>query len=421
MNKRNSSNPGRERGVAMVVALVLLVAATLTALFTNRNLVFGVKSQANQIKSVMAHEAAMGGLETALAVLAKNVNRENLLAGTPAVDAWYAGRLYGFFLDTDGDGNVNTLSLVQAVNGTAPTIPAGVISSFQVRFKRLSTPAAITDPNMAIRIDVLGCADGQAPNATDGVCTSRAIVTQSTLLKPAMASAPAAALTAKGDVILSGNVQITNTDAATNGTTIHSGGTVTGLGSSDLISLPGTPEEASVAPEDETLNNLTPDQYFQGFFGGSKDSVKADAIQVTCEGSSCGGDIKDVEGEGEIIWVNTEGGATINASGTEGQIGSATEPVILIVDGLLQITGNVIIYGLVYCSAITWDNTGGGTSQIIGAAIAEGNFEATGTPNPTYDPDVLDKLKNNLASYARIGGGWKDWCSSNTDCSFTAW
>ncbi|BAL25518.1 hypothetical protein [Azoarcus sp. KH32C] len=411
----------KQRGAVMVVALVLLVAVTLTALFTNRNLIFGVKSQGNQIKSIMAQEAAMGGLDTALAVLTTKENRDLLLVGSPAVGAWYNGRLYGFFLDTNGDGKADSLSLVSTTSATAPAVPTtGVVTSFQVRFRRLATPASITEENRVVRIDVLGCADGQPPNASNSACTARSIVTQSTIYKPGLASAPAAALTAKGDVTLSGNVQISNTDTATNGTTVHSGGDVSGLGSSQLVTIPGTPEGASVAPNDTTLNNLSDDQFFQGFFGASKESVQADATQISCSGSACGGAIKTQESSPRVLWVNSSD-AQITASGTGGQIGSASAPVILIVNGPLQITGNVTIYGLVYCTAITWDNTGGGTSAIIGAAIAEGDFTATGTPNPTYDPAVLSNLGLRLGTYVRVAGGWKDWCKDANDCSFTSW
>ncbi|MCK0511267.1 pilus assembly PilX family protein [Aromatoleum buckelii] len=415
MNKRRNTIRMRQHGVAMIVALVLLVAATLTALFTNRNLVFGVKSQANQIKSIMAQEAAMGGLEASLAVLAKKTNREKLLIGSPSdpvTDPWYDGTLYGFFLDTSNtpNGLVDEVRLAATTDGTMPTAPVGVnISSFQARFKRLSTPSTITDPNRAILINVLGCADGQAPGAA--ACTSRALATQSVVFKPSMVSAPSAALTAKGNVSFSGNVTITNTEAATNGTTVHAGGTYTSDGSADLVTVPGTPPEASVAKEDSTLSNLTGDRFFQGFFGESKDSVKAEAVQIDCNGP-CPSAIDSVDGQGKVIWVNTTSGAQINSNVT---IGTASEPVILIVDGPLQINGNVVIYGVVYCSAFTWNNSGGGTSQIIGAAIAEGNFQATGTPNPTYDSNVLNNVKRNLGSYVRIPGGWKDWCN---DCDF---
>jgi len=416
MSKHNTRSLGRERGVAMVVALVLLVAATLTALFTNSNLVFGVKSQGNQVKSVVAQEAATAGIEAALAILVNKTNRENLLAGTPAVAGWYEGRLYGFFLDTDDNGTANTLSIVQVTSSAAPTVPSDAVSSFQVRFQRLAAPPGVTEADIAVRIDALGCADGQTPNATAGACTSRALLTQSTLFKKGLASAPSAALTAKGNVTLSGSVEITNTDAATNGTTIHSGGTYSSGGSADLVTTPGTPPDASVASGDTTLSSLSDDRFFQGFFGESKENVAADAVHVACNGP-CPSAIDAVDTQGKVIWVDADptNGAQINSNVT---IGSPTEPVILIVDGPLQINGNVIIYGLVYCTALTWDNTGGGTSQIIGAAIAEGNFEATGTPNPTYDPDVLEELGGNLGKYVRIGGGWKDWCN---DCNFTAW
>ena len=96
---------------------------------------------------------------------------------------------------------------------------------------------------------------------------------------------------------------------------------------------------------------------------------------------------------------------TLNSNGT---YGSPTAPVILVVNGNVHVQGTITIYGVLYCQDGTWDNTGGGDAQIVGAAIAEGNFTATGTPNPTYDPNVLRRLRETTGQYAKVPGGWRD-------------
>jgi hypothetical protein len=83
--------------------------------------------------------------------------------------------------------------------------------------------------------------------------------------------------------------------------------------------------------------------------------------------------------------------------------------VILIIEGGasgFKLNGTADIYGIVYVIG-DWDNSGGGNANISGAAVAEGEFHSTGTPNPTYDETVLNRL-NALGTFARIPGSWKD-------------
>ena len=108
---------------------------------------------------------------------------------------------------------------------------------------------------------------------------------------------------------------------------------------------------------------------------------------------------------GQTIWIEQTGGtARINGNTT---IGSATQPVILIVNGNFKAKGNTTIYGIVYV-AKNWNNGGGGNLNIIGAAVVEGNFSGKGSPNITYDPTVLNRLQETQGVFVKIPGTWRD-------------
>ena len=88
-------------------------------------------------------------------------------------------------------------------------------------------------------------------------------------------------------------------------------------------------------------------------------------------------------------------------------IGSVSDPVLLVVDGTVEMRGDLEVYGLIYSSAITWDNTGGGSALLRGAAIAEGNYTGNGTPDYFYDVEVLRKLhlsrRTPMAAFQGVG------------------
>jgi hypothetical protein len=103
------------------------------------------------------------------------------------------------------------------------------------------------------------------------------------------------------------------------------------------------------------------------------------------------------------IWV--DGDLNVNSNVT---IGSANDPIILVVDGDVHFNGTIQLYGVVYSTGMTWDNTGGGGALIRGAAISEGNYTGNGTPDYFYDPNVLSRLRNTLTSFVRVPGSWRD-------------
>lgn len=412
---------GRQRGAAtLFTTIVVLVLMTMIAFFANRGVLFERKTAANQYRSTKAIEAADAGLEWALANL-NSFRRITTGCETTAVSGSRTFR--DRYLDPDSNDSYaeafatatplctlsgGAWSCSCPANGTLPTAATCSASegcpTFLISFERM--PA---DPTL-VRVSSVGCTNAQAP-CVPGASTNAdgtAEVNQVYKLASALATIPAAAITAKGYVDFGSNaITATNTDPGTNGVTINAGLDITGFINEDTIdTLPGTPVGASLIGDDASLASLTDDQMFRTFFGTSKEQFRdsPSTTIVNCGGVCNATLLEAIEGGARTIWV--EGDMVLNAGDV---FGSFERPVMLVVNGNVEVRGTMTLYGVLYCQDSTWDNTGGGDAQIFGAAISEGNFTATGTPDPTYDPRVLANLRQTTGQYAKVPGGWRDY------------
>jgi len=423
---RQSSFASQRGAATLTSAVIILVLMTLIAFFANRSILFERKTAANQYRSTKAIEAAEAGIEWTIANL-NSMRKITSVCATSTLVSDVAMR--DKYLDPDGDGSYapvpgqpNTLysttgPLCSSIGGVwtcscpaagaTPTASACSAAegcpTFNIGFENMANDATL------VRVRATGCTNAQAPcvagagTAADGTAT----VWQVMKVLSGLATLPAAALTAKGDVDFGANaISVTNTDPGTNGITINAGGNISGfINSTTVVSLPGTPPGASLVGSDTSLSSLSDDQMFKSFFGMTKDQFRDSPSTTTV---NCGGVCNDplqtaIAGGARVIWV--EGDMTLNSDAV---YGSAQRPVILVVNGNAEVRGTITIYGVLYCQDGTWDNTGGGDAQIVGAAIAEGNFTATGTPNPTYDPNVLRRLRETTGQFAKVPGGWRD-------------
>lgn len=388
-SKSHRSVINKQSGVAtLFIALVLLVVMSLTAFFANRTLVMDQEVAGNYYRVTRAQMAAEAGLDVVQAQLNTPATRPNFIDGSGNLIAGPHD------LSSSLTATVNTFGTVTLSVTLADISPAGETASM-------------------LRINALGCwkESGAGAVAACDICSTscpaNSEVIQTVVFRGGLAGAPSAPLTAKGTVDLNGSaIEVTNLDEATNGLTVHAGGAVTAANpSSNLTTLPGAPPESSVASSDSELSTITPDDFFMKFFGQDKATYKDNSdYQISC-GGVCN---TSVNGKtASIIWVDVPAGQSFTLNSTT-TVGSAANPVILVVNGNLELRGSATIYGLVYSTAVLWDNTGGGTSQIVGAAISEGDFEANGTPNPTYDASVLNKLASSVGNYYKIPGSWRD-------------
>lgn len=248
---------------------------------------------------------------------------------------------------------------------------------------------------------------------------------------------PKQPLVAQGNVALTGNARIIN--RYTN-TTIWSGDDVS-IGSSAAMetyiksSASGTLTEAQLTDTDDShhaqlvsnnnlgngldiidkdpsLGTLIGLDFFKNFFKvDTRAQLQAMAAATGQSYTAMGSAISNPVKSG-LIWV--EGNQSMNG----GQIGSLTDPAIVVINGDFTLGGGATIYGLLYVRGVY---TVAGTPQVIGANVVEGT-QANNSPSPApivkgngtlslvfwagFSSNANNPL-NGLTSV--IGGSWRDW------------
>lgn len=369
MNTTVSSSRHKQTGATtLVMSIILLVSVSMTTLFTARSSVMELKINANELRTQQAFEAAEAGLNHGIAYV--------LSAGA----------------DQDSDGSIDTLA--------DHTFSTGNGSSYSVALSDISATSNFSK----IRVTATGRSDDS---------TGTRVLTQDVQVVQTLALYPNSALTGLGSVHIQGSANaITNEETEH---TVWSGGNVTFGGAGSTYStaggcsaLPCADVNDGSTTGDAALAALNRDQFFSNFFGKSKAEVRADAdVEVaadlsdpltTYSFSNVSGSVAGLTNK--LIWIN--GSAQINGNT---QIGTADDPVIVIIDGNAKFGGNSTIYGLVYITN-DWKH-GNGVFNIRGAAIVEGNYESSGNPNTEFDSTVLAET-NSIGTLATLAGSWKD-------------
>ncbi len=415
----------QQRGAATLgITLLLLFIVMLVAGIANRNLIFEQRASANQWRSTQAFEAAEAGLEWAQAMLASD-----LLIGADCKPDATAGNttFRERLLDIDADthafsartwsdgGNVVALqaACVRSGDGWDCSCPreghplldapgtSGAHPAFTIRFVALARAGQVQ--LVATGCDRLAadCLPG-APESETGRSTAHAQIALGLL--PALASMPTAALTAVGAIDANGAMTLANTDAPSGGVTAHSGGTIA-LTAATLETLPGVPVETSLAERDEMLATLDADRATVLFLGLTAARwQRLPGLQtITCP-DDCRAALEDALGAGQRR-IRITNGLQIAGPAT---FGSAERPILLVVEGPLQLAGGVQIHGAVVQLAAAWDTSGTHDARIVGAVIATGNVIGDGTPAIAYDRAVLDRLHGEAGVLARVAGSWRD-------------
>jgi hypothetical protein len=208
-----------------------------------------------------------------------------------------------------------------------------------------------------------------------------------------------AAITAQGNVVVSGNGSVGNGDTGDeipSGVAIQSSGTVTQSGSGTIV---GTTVTGAVFPTFETIFGLT--------------KAEMNSMAVSMGTAITTAPPSGAASYGQLYSVTPSGGSLIITGGGPGgyQLGSAAEPVILIVNGDLTLN-SVTVYGIVY---VTGAFRNQGASHIRGAILVEGTAETDvlGTGSEAekiaYSRSVLDNVNNNqtLYPFTPKKGSWK--------------
>jgi Tfp pilus assembly protein PilX len=435
MNYSASGSPSARRtqfgAGSLIVVLVLFFVISLVAAYSNRNLIFEQKTSANQYRSTQAFETAEAGVEWALAMLNGGRIDNNCAASTTAetfrnrylnfdaatgaqtIKVWTSGiKQIPFSLlcvRTTTAWSCNCPDSGAAVL-TAPSGPAPA-PAFRITFDDLSAggrAGVITLVSRACtKLDnsCLGDPTSGRP-AVGGPGDGVASMTVLLGLKGAISAAPLAALTAAGPVTLTGGT-ITNTEPLVNGVAVHSAGAI-GTGPT-LIGLPGSPGDLSTVANDSNLP-VTAEPLFNSVFGISKTTYQEQpaAIVLTCPAECAAADLATLAGNnaGRVLWL--VGDLDLSSPVT---LGTATAPVVLVVNGNLTASAAATVYGLVYVIPNTGTTvwTTSGSLSVIGAVVSEGGVTGSATPNFRYDLGILNSLRLKSGSFVRVPGGWKDY------------
>ena len=441
---------------ALIVVMLLFFVISLVAAYTSRNLIFEQRTGSNQYRSTQAMEAAEAGVEWTIAQLNAGLINDTCEATTSSGNTSFRQR----YLNIDSvSGNIPRRTVSGA--GTAASItpmcvfdgssggvwscrcpqptaapaalatPSGagteVAPAFVVRLGALNVPGrpdlVRLDSNSCTRFSPLDCLNFNSSRGGtgDGVASVSVILA----LRGALNRLPMAPLTVMGTVAAppSGVVlSLSNPEGAVNGITLHTAGAAPGTGL-NLSSAPGSAPASSVISNDGTLQPVAQtaagfsanDLRFASFFGMSPQTYRNQPGLPTldCSSGCDGDDIEDVveRNPGRPIWLTGSSGTVT----LDENLGSDTNPVMLIVEGDLVIDSGVEVRGVIYHRAkpaggdTTWDVDG--TATIRGAVIVEGGLTLDGssaTPTLVYSPVVLRAVKVSMGSFVRVPGSWRD-------------
>lgn len=447
MKLQPRSFAGRQRGVAtLIIVTLLFFVLSLVAAYTNRNLIFEQRTSANQYRSTQALEAAEAGVEWALSML--NAGRIGDPAVAVAADDSCASTtdlsktsFRERYLGINGTTGIIQPAPTVAADGLSGTVwpscvfdgsnwdcscpssgspnlaqpaGAGVHSAFRVRFVR-HTP----DRAGVVWLEVNGC------TRLDNACLdfpaqavggdSRATVRVLVALKSGLPATPAAALTVRG-VLDAQDASLGAYNPSTGGSSLAVLTSTARLnaGSMRLGGAPGAPvDPALLVVEDEfslamaSTPALTDEAKARRMFSNTmladQETYRDQPATVVLDcASTC--DAERIRGvaarnPGRVLWA--QGPVDLDSGG---DVGSATEPVMLVVDGEFKL--DVTLHGAVYGVPTDWVVTGAGT--VRGAMIAGNNMAGGATLTVVRDASVLSLLRLRSGSFVRVPGSWRD-------------
>lgn len=382
----------RQRGfAALIVSGAMFFVALLVLLYVNRGAVLELRLSAHEVRAKQAFAQALAGLDHALAYMRQGGIDHN---GDNAPES-VAGALYRAAFCSPGAG-------------ATPACPAtpGAMSGCTV-------PANFTD----VLVVACGWSD-------DSGSVQR--VAQQLRGSPSTAGNAATPLVSKATTnLLVGGASIFNFH---NDLTVWSGGATLGqsntgktfirdgfaatagvdpraTGTSPSCNNPppgyacstqGATVGHDVVTGDTSLSGASSGSFFARFFG--KQPADYRATTVTVDTTAAGASALDGM-TSQVIWI--EGDVSLD----DVTLGSAAQPVILIVNGNLRLTGTCTVNGLVY---VTGDLDAQGTPTLYGSLVTAGDAEATGNLKIVYDPEVLNRVAT-IGRAAKVPGTFRDW------------
>ncbi|WP_157670950.1 hypothetical protein [Chitinibacter sp. GC72] len=406
---------------ALLTSVIILILTTLIVLFVNRSAISEEKTAIAQYRITQSYEAAEAALETMVGFLQNattiatystytggNVNilssryytTFNLDAANNFKAAIYLCRPYAYSSDTDrcvqtiGDINlgditpdVNRRNVIRILSiGTAdgcnPSVSSPMTQPQFVSFTQCIYKSFIITDVFPVK--------GSIPMVDALVTTGTADLFGSQCIQNT---------TGQGNAVryggaLANNINKTNnTDCAANNA----------KGTFGPVTFDNTLPPANTTPSgclSGVINcNLTDPnagKFFKDTLGDTPANIYAQAnLKVT------NGTFPNPIASGSTVWMT----GAYTMSGNQ-NIGTPSNPVILVIDGTFAIHGNVTCYCVIFVNG-SIQMTGGAT--IYGGIAVDGTATVNGGNNTIIKDDATLDAFGKPYRYDRIAGSWKDW------------
>lgn len=413
-----------QRGVAtLVTVMVLFFVMALVAAYANRNLIVEQRVAQSYHALGIASETNHQAIAYMLRLL--NSGRIN---DRCELDSAGAGTLRSRLLVFNADGTIGVpAASLSAQRETEYAIACDRVrpnGEWQCKCASDYRPALQADDGAAresfrgrikpftgsgnagrVGLSVVACA------AASGLCDAfgaegESVVTtrvQSLLLLRALKTPPSSPLVATGRVNLGNGMAAVHNDAAYGGVAVQAGRAV--IDNHQTAQGPnGSPSNASVVSDDAQLAGADADGFFRLFFGMTMDEYQAHPAlrKLECD-DGCAVALQRMVAAGAQLILHT---GDLRLDGAGELVGSATQPVVLIVRGRLTLTGPLHLHGVVFASGdLTWSNTSGNPSIVQGAVLVAGDVQGTQGATALFDGAVINTLKLQAGSFIQLPGG----------------
>lgn len=420
-----TQRPLQNGAASLVVLLLLLGASLLVAAWSQRHVITELRIAANQVRRVVAFEAAEAGLAWTQAMLNTGtaLGADCQASSAPGSSGFLARYLgppdaAGRMLPRRRSAGSSTLPLQLACarrggawvchcpTAAAPTpvVDDGAAApAFLVEF-------VATTSSGVVEVVATGCshlARPCAPAASERADASVRLRVSLALL-PTLATPPAASLTALGNIDAgAAALGLHNADARAGGLVAHAGGSVLGT-ALRLQTVPGGAVTAAVLGGDEALARLDAAQLFVRHFGVEPGQwpLLPGVRSLRCNGDCSAALVAAVDAQVEPARLAVQG--DVELAGAL-QLGSPSRPVVLVIDGALRLSGPVKIHGLVHADSLQWDNVAPDAGGLLhGAAVLSGHYGGDGAPDIVYDPNLVHRLQHQAGTWVRVPGSWRD-------------
>jgi Tfp pilus assembly protein PilX len=418
--------PVCQHGFLTLVAILLVLVVGFIAVAATYQFTGSMRASSDTLHSTQAFYLARSGLEKAEHTLFSSTGGGltcNGITGNAGFTNASVPGATGQFTVTGASTTAST-TLSGALTANATTIPLtstatltrkgsvlierelvsyqGISSNNLINATRgVNNSAAVTHPSGSdvIQNQCVLTATGGVPDLATS--TGKRTLRETIIVNSAI---PTSLFRTLGTVTFSGvaalmNTTVTPSTANYSGANIRSGSTVslggfTGTtwvssssGGGVVLSSIGSFKNGDIVQNDAGLIAGGAAGLFDDYFTQSETTVKNAADFVYTNSGTTDYSSQLNGKQGVTIWIDQGGGtATINNATT---LGTANNPVILVINGNLTTNNSLTVYGFVYIKG-NW--TSSGFTYFYGGFAMEGNYTDSSVHVSYFSPEVLSRL-----------------------------